>query len=71
MLPSEFLKSFIKKPEATLIKQSKTKNNKNGVFTNRAMMPLFITLIYTKKKKSKEFYNIYKRILRKQPVIQV
>lgn len=71
MLPSEFLKSFIKKPEATLLKQSKTNNNKNGVFTNRAMMPLFITLIYTKKKKSKEFYNIYKRILRKQPVIQV
>ena len=49
MLSSEFLKSFIKKSEAILLKQNKTNNNKNGVFTNRAMMPLFITLIYTKK----------------------
>ena len=31
MLPSEFLKSFIKKSEAILLKQNKTNNNKNGV----------------------------------------
>lgn len=53
MLPSEFLKSFIKKSEAILLKQNKTNNNKNGVFENRAMMPLFITLIYTIKQKTK------------------
>lgn len=71
MLPSEFLKSLIKKSEAILLKQNKTNNNKNGGSLNRAMMPLFITLIYTIKTEDKEFCKVYKRILRRQPVVQV
>lgn len=51
---SEFLKSFIKKSEAILLKQNKTNNNKNGVFANETQWCLyFITLIYTINRKTK------------------
>lgn len=53
MLPNQFLDSFTKRSEAMLLKQNKTNNYKIGVFAKTAMMPLFITLIYTKKLQTK------------------